>query len=226
MTTAISVADVAGLVQDEVVYYTSGQAGLMTTTIQDAEFAVMDVFVDFSGLNTIGADNADSILRNLFGVNINASGFEQFVHNDVSAAGSWNPAASIDLPQAGAVPQIDSFVTINGGLGQTALDPGFGVGLPLDVFNEDIGWYLVPPSDLGAADDGLEVWIGRFVVTGDEARSGAYFDISGTVGYDYGAGTGVHYGDFTESLTFIPVPGTLGVLVAGGFLNVRRRRRI
>ena len=58
MTTAIAVADVAGLVQDRS-STTSGQSGLMTTTIQDAEFAVMDVFVDFSGLNTVGADNAD-----------------------------------------------------------------------------------------------------------------------------------------------------------------------
>ena len=88
-----------------------------------------------------------------------------------------------------------------------------------------IGWYQVPPSEAGGVMPDLSVWIGRFVVTGDEARAGAQFSMTGTIGYDHGIGTGVHYAELDESFTFVPSPGTLGFIGLGAIMHRRKRRK-
>ena len=221
-------ADIAGLVQDAAKFYSLDGDDLQVTTFEDADYAVIDLYVDFSAPNTSGNLNSESYLLNMFGGNVAVSGFESFVQFDASPEGSWKPLFSLDLPSVGAFPQIDSFVTINSGVGadavnNTTLDPGFGDGLNDDIFNTDIGWYQVPPGD-GRVMADLKVWVGRFVVTGEEARNGAEFSMSSTVGYDYQNGTAPFYGEVTSDFTFIPTPGVLAAMGLGT-LCLRRRQR-
>ena len=221
-------ADVAGLVQDAAVFYSLEGNDLQVTSFEDAQYAVIDIYVDFSAPNTSGNFNADSFLLNMYDVNVSVDGFSSFVQNDVSGVGSWKPSFSLDLPAAGALSQIDSFVTINSGVGAdagfnfTELDPGFGTGLNEDIFNTNIGWFQTPPGTGGVMAD-LRVWVGRFVVTGEEARNGAGFTMTSTVGYDYQNDTGAYYGDASGEFTFIPAPGALALIGIGG-LGMRRRR--
>jgi hypothetical protein len=221
-------ADIAGLVQDAAKFYSLDGDDLQVTTFEDADYAVIDLYVDFSAPNTSGNLNSESYLLNMFGGNVAVSGFESFVQFDASAEGSWKPQFSLDLPSVGAFPQIDSFVTINSGVGadavnNTTLDPGFGDGLNDDIFNTDIGWYQVPPGD-GRVMADLKVWVGRFVVTGEEARNGAEFSMSATVGYDYQNGEPPFFGEVTSDFTFIPTPGVLAAMGLGT-LCLRRRQR-
>jgi hypothetical protein len=221
-------ADIAGLVQDAAMFYSLDGDDLQVTTFEDADYAVIDMYVDFSAPNTSGNLNSESYLLNMFRGNVAVSGFESFVQFDASPAGSWKPLFSLDLPSVGAYSQIDSFVTINSGVGadavnNTTLDPGFGDGLNDDIFNTDIGWYQVPPGDGGVMAD-LKVWVGRFVVTGEEARNGAEFSMSSTVGYDYQNGSAPFYGEVTSDFTFIPTPGVLAAMGLGT-LCLRRRQR-
>jgi hypothetical protein len=222
-------ADIAGLVQDAAMFYSLDGDDLQVTTFEDADYAVIDMYVDFSAPNTSGNLNSESYLLNMFRGNVAVSGFESFVQFDASPAGSWKPLFSLDLPSVGAYSQIDSFVTINSGVGadaafnSTTLDPGFGDGLNDDIFNTDIGWYQVPPGDGGVMAD-LKVWVGRFVVTGEEARNGAEFSMSSTVGYDYQNGSAPFYGEVTSDFTFIPTPGVLAAMGLGT-LCLRHRQR-
>ena len=221
-------ADVAGLVQDAAVFYSMDGDDLQVTSFEEAEYAVIDIYADFSAPNTDGNLNADSFLLNMYDVNVSVDGFSSFVQNDVSGVGSWKPSFSLDLPAAGAFSQIDSFVTINSavgadaGLNSTLLDPGFGAGTNADIFNVNIGWYQTPPGNGGVMAD-LRVWIGRFVVTGEEARNGAGFSMTSKVGYDYQNDTGAFYGEASGEFSFIPAPGALALVGLGG-LGIRRRR--
>ena len=144
--------------------------------------------------------------------------------------GSWIPSFSFDLPSQGAYSQIDSFVTINSAVGAdaalnfTTLDPGFGSGENDDIFNQDIGWYQVPPNGDGQVMEDLRVWIGRFVVTGEDARNGAAFTMTSMVGYDYHNDSGAYYGEATGEFSFVPAPGVLAAIAVGGTCLRRRRR--
>ena len=222
-------ADVAGLVQDAAVFYSFDGNDLQVTSFEEAEYAVIDIYADFSAPNTNGNLNADSFLLNMFDVNVSVDDFSSFVQKDASGVGSWKPNFSLDIPVANAFSQIDSFVTINSGVGAdaafniTELDPGFEAGTNADIFNSNIGWYQTPPAGDGGVMADLRVWIGRFVVTGEEARNGAGFSMTSTVGYDYQNDTGAFYGDASGDFTFVPAPGVLAMMSIGG-LGMRRRR--
>ena len=226
-----AMADVAGLVQDGVTYYTTGASGLITTSLEEAEYAVIDVYVDFSAENTQDHENSESFLLNMFNVNVATSGMSSFVQSDLTAEGSWVPSFSADQPDMGAFSQIDSFVTINSVVGEdhalnlTKLDPYFGAGTNDDIFNVNVGWYQVPPNLEGGVMQDLRVWIGRFVATGEEARGAAGFEMSSTVGYDYQDGTAPYYGAASGEFTFVPAPGVLTALMLGSVGLGRRRRR-
>ena len=227
VASSASLADVSGIVgQDTLRFYAEDGSA---TDFSSAAYAVMDLYVDFSAANTEGYNNEDSFLLNVFNVNVTPFCFDEFHHSDV-VGGSWSPGFSLDIPGL-ANPVIDSFVTIGGAVGAgaatngTALDPSFGAGQNADIFNDNVGWYAAPTAGQGGAVD-LQTWIGRFVVTGDQARAGANFDIFVDVGYNYGAGTGAFFAeDLGGNFHFgIPAPAALALLGPAG-LWLRRRRR-
>jgi hypothetical protein len=224
-------ADVAGLVQDGVTYYAADGAGLVTTSLDNAEWAVIDVYVDFSAVNTQGHDNSESFLLNMYNVNVATSGMSSFVQSDLVPGGSWVPSFSANSPSSGAYSQIDSFVTINSVVGEefalnpTVLDPYFGEGTNEDIFNTNIGWYQVPPNSKGGVMQDLRVWIGRFVATGEDARNDASFEMVSTVGYDYQDGTAPFSAGASGEFSFIPAPGVLATMMLGSVGLGRRQRR-
>ena len=204
--------------------------------ISPASYAVMDLYVQFNAANTDGFNNAQSHMLSAFNWNITSSA-GNFHQSDLTgtgsgAGGSWKPSFSFDIPGT-ANSAIDSFVTIGGGVGSMAAtnvttpDPNLGAGLNGDIFNANVGWFLNPPTstqgDVIGSD--FEVWLGRFVVTGDLARDGASFGVSGTIGYNYGQGTGSYSADVNGDFLFgeIPAPGAIALLGLGG-LCARRRR--
>ena len=225
-----AIADVAGLVQDGVSYYRLDGTSVVSASLEDAQYAVIDVYVDFSAPNTQDHENSESFLLNMFQVNVNTSGMGSFQQNDLTAEGSWIPSYSANLPGAGAFSQIDSFVTINSVVGEesafnlTTLDPGFGEGTNDDIFRTDVGWYQVPPNADGGVMADLRVWIGRFVATGEEARNDAGFQMTSRVGYDYQDDTIPYYGDASGEFSFIPAPGVLTAMMLGS-VGLRRRQR-
>ena len=228
VATSATLADVSGIVgQDTLRYYESD--GATQTDFANAAYAVLDLYVDFSAPNTEGYTNEESVLLNMFGVNVFSFGFDgMFNQSDVAFAtmGTWTPSLSIDIPGT-SNPTIDSMVTIGGVPGATngtSLDPGFGDGTPDTIYLPDIGWYASPDSGQGNVNEDLQVWIGRFVVTGDQARGGANFDFFGDIGYNYGANTGAYFNyDQGGNFTFVPTPGALALLGLSG-LCLRRRR--
>ena len=232
---AVALADMGGLVgQDTLRYY--GADGTTESNFADASYAVLDLYVQFNATNTHDYDNVDSRMLNVLDTNITANGFGNFYQNDLTGSGSgdfvgsWKPSFSFDIPGT-ANSTIDSFITIGGGVGTQAAtnvttpDPNLGAGLNGAIFNENVGWFLNPPTnpqgDVLGTD--FEVWIGRFVVTGDEARAGANFDLFGSVGYNYGDGTGAYFGDMGGNFVFTPAPGALALMGLAG-LGARRRR--
>ena len=224
-------ADVAGLVQDQARFFAMNGTELMTTTLEDAEYAVIDVYVDFSAPNTSDHLNSESYLLNMFNVNVTSVGIDSFVQSDLTSDGTWLPSLSGDEPALGAYSAIDSFVTINSLVGEdsasnlTLLDPGFGDGTNADIFNQDIGWYQAPPNGSGSVLADMRVWIGRFVATGEEARNNAGFEMTGTVGYDYQDGSGAFFGEASGEFSFIPAPGALALMTLGGIGIGRTRRK-
>ena len=223
-TAGISNADVAGLIQSNSYYQADGTT---KTELSSAAFAVVDLFLDFSATGTDGYPVEDAFLLNMYGVNVTARGFSEFNHSDLTDEGSWLP--SFTLPAADARPNIDSFITVGTpsppeAPNATALDPNFGSGTNAEIFGTDIGWYAPPVREQGGVDENLQVWIGRFAVTGEEARQGANFTMTGIAGYYYGAGTGPFSGETEGTFSFIPAPGMLAACGIGGLLGVRRRR--
>ena len=235
ISSSAALADVSGLSgQDTLRYYAAD--GSTDAGLADAAYAVIDVFVNFDAENTHGFSNADSHMLSAFNFNFFSDTLvENFYQSDLTgsgsgAAGSWKPSFSFDIPGT-ANPRIDSFITIGGGVGAEAAvnvttpDPNLGTATNAAIFNDNVGWFLNPPTSTQGDQLDLEVWIGRFVVTGEEARNGANFDVMGTIGYNYGAGTG-SFNDDVESNFFygeIPAPGALALLGLGG-LCARRRR--
>ena len=234
IATSAATADISGIRgQDTLRYY--GEDGSTETDLAGASYAVMDLYIQFNGANTDGFDNADSHMLSAFNMNFDSS-FGNFYQNDLTGmgsgdfVGSWKPSFSFDIPGT-ANSAIDSFITIGGGVGSQAAtnvttpDPNLGAGLNGDLFNENVGWFLNPPTstqgDVLGSD--YEVWIGRFTVTGDQARDGAAFSVAGTIGYNYGQGTGSFSADIDDSFTYVPGPGALALIGLGG-LCARRRR--
>ena len=220
----ISNADVAGLVQNTSYY---GADGTTSTELSSAAYAVVDLYMGFADTGAQGYPIEDAFLLNMYGVNVTARGFSEFNQSDVTPDGSWVP--SLTLPVGGAMPNVDSFVTIGtpdpaGSPNSTSLDPNFNNGANSDIFEANIGWYAPPLPAQGGIDEELRVWIGRFAVTGEEARMGANFTLTGTAGYYYGAGTGPFSGDVEGTFSFIPAPGVLAAFGLSGLVSGRRRR--
>ena len=222
--TSAATADISGLRgQDTLRYYAAD--GSTETDLAGASYAVIDLYAQFNAANTDGFNNADSHMLSAFNWNFTSS-TGSFEHSDLTgAAGSWKPSFSFDIPGT-ANSNIDSFITIGGGVGASAAinvttpDPNLGGASAGDIFNANVGWFLNPPTstqgDVVGSD--LEVWLGRFVVTGDQARDGASFGVSGTIGYNYGQGTGSFSGDVSGSFLYgeIPAPGAIALLGLGG----------
>jgi hypothetical protein len=235
ITSSAALADVSGIVGQDTLRYFAAD-GSTDAVLEDASFAVLDVFVRFDAENTHGYNNADSHMLSAFNFNLFTDTLvENFYQNDLTgqgsgAAGSWKPSFSFDIPGT-ANPRIDSFITIGGGVGNEAAvnattpDPNLGSAINSAIFNDNIGWFLNPPTSTQGDQLDLEVWIGRFVVTGDEARNGANFNMAGTIGYNYGSGTGSFNNDVDSTFFYgeIPAPGALALLGLGG-LCARRRR--
>ncbi len=232
VSSSAALADVSGLIGQETLRYYAAD-GLSETTLDDAAFAVIDLFVEFRAENTHGYSNADTRMFSTFNVNLSKDGIDEyFYQNDftgsgsVDFVGSWKPNFSVDIPGV-ANPRIDSFITIGGGVGAEAarnrtVNSRF-TGLNGSIFNPNIGWYLNPPTSTQADVIDFEVLYGRFVVTGDDARAGANFDLLGSVGYNYGDGTGAYFGEVSGTFYYTPAPGPLALLGLGG-LGARRRR--
>ena len=187
---------------------------------------VIDVYVSSD-------DDADTVLG-IFDFSLNPEAqviYFQSASEPAFPTNTWwlpkNPGGIFDLQ---SVRRSDSFVTIGGGVGADAAtnvttpDPNLGTATNPDIFNENVGWFLNPPTSSQGDVVDFKVWVGRFVVTGAEARGGANFDMSGTVGYNYGESTGAYFGDGGGNFTFnIPAPGALALLGLGGFATRRRR---
>ena len=231
ISSSAALADVSGLTgQDTLRFYAAD--GATEASLNDAAWAVVDLYVSFTAENTHGFDNADSHMLSAFNFNLESDTIGLFSHSDLTSAGdsmmgSWKPSFSFDIPGT-ANSNIDSFITIGGGVGAQAAvnvttpDPNLGAATNPAIFNDNIGWFLNPPTSTQGDVLDFEVWIGRFVVSGDEARAGANFDISGTVGYNYGSGTGSYNDDVSDNIV-LPAPGALALLGLSG-LCARRRR--
>ena len=231
VSSSAALADVSGLIGQETLRYYAAD-GLSETTLDDAAFAVIDLFVEFRAENTHGYSNADTRMLSTYSVNLSTDGFaEYFYQNDFigsgsGAAGSWKPNYSLDSPGI-SNSTIDSFITIGGGVGAEAARNrtatyGF-TGSNSSIFNDNIGWYLNPPTSTQADVIDFEVWYGRFVVTGDDARAGANFDLAGTITNNYGSGTEAFYRDISGTFYYTPAPGALALIGLAG-LGARRRR--
>ena len=208
-------------------------------TVTDDEaaigFAVIDLYANFSAPNTDGFDNEASHMLSAFNFNVALNNTEtglfyqsDLVGSGADGAGSWKPSFSFDIPGS-ANSTVDSFVTIGGGVGALAAtnvttpDPNLGSATAADIFNDNVGWFLNPPTSTQGDVIELLVWIGRFTVDGNNARNGANFDFNGTIGYNYGSGTGSFNADAGGNYQFIPAPGALALLGMSG-LCLRRRR--
>lgn len=233
IASSAAMADVSGIFgQDTLRYYAAD--GETEASADDAAYAVIDLYVDFSATNTHGFNNADSHMLSTFNMNFESDNFGYFNQNDITGqgngefVGSWKPSFSFDIPMT-SNSKIDSFITIGGGVGSQAAtnvttpDPNLGAGLNGAIFNDNVGWFLNPPTSTQGDVLDFEVWVGRFVVTGEEARNGANFDVSGTIGYNYGSGTGSFNTDVSGNFNYIPAPGALALLGLGGLCSRRRR---
>jgi hypothetical protein len=234
IASSAAMADVSGIFgQDTLRYYAAD--GETEAELGDAAYAVIDLYVDFSATNTHGFNNADSHMLSTFNMNFQSNNFGFFNQNDITGqgngefVGSWKPSFSFDIPMT-SNSKIDSFITIGGGVGSQAAtnvttpDPNLGAALNGAIFNDNVGWFLNPPTSTQGDVLDFEVWVGRFVVTGDDARNGANFDVSGTIGYNYGSGTGSFNTDVGGNFLFeIPAPGALALLGLGGLCSRRRR---
>ena len=107
----------------------------------------------------------------------------------------------------------------------TTPDPNLGAATNSMIFNDNVGWFLNPPTSTQGDQLDLEVWIGRFVVTGDEARNGANFDVMGTIGYNYGAGTGSFNNDVDSNFYYVRFRHLVPLRCSASVDSALRRRR-
>ena len=205
-------ADVSGLIGQDTIHFYEAD-GITKTNSANAAYAVIDVFVEFLAPNTHGYTNADSHMLSAFNCNFFSDTIvENFHQSDLTgsgtgANGSWKPSFSFDINGV-SNPRIDSFITIGGGVGLDAAtnvttpDPNLGTATNAAIFNDNVGWFLNPRTSPQGDVINFEVWLGRFVVSGDEARAGASFAIEGTIGYNYGPGTGSFSDDVSATFSF------------------------
>ena len=227
-TSTGAMADLSGLVgQDTLRFYDAN--GQSQTDLQNAAYAVIDVYLEYAAENTEGYRNADTSTKAMRNVNISAAGFSDFTQKDITGSpGSWAPQESKDV-SPNAISTIDSFVTVGGEVGSGAeknatyfpLAPWGDLSAP-NIFNPNIRWanYNTMQTEL---DSELRVMVGRFVVTGEEARNGASFSMSGFTSYSYGTNTGTFTAHFENEFVFTPTPGAVALLGIGG-ASLRRRR--
>ena len=219
-TSALS-ADFTGFASDG--WYGMNSDG-SSAAITSADFAVIDIYAQFDTNENDGYSAADSTVLSMFDADIQMSGGLAFNQADV-AGGSWDPKFSFDLPSAGSLPWVDSFVTIGGTPGatnNTNLDPNFdpttGTSVPTGA-----GWFTGAPEALqGRVDGSGQTFLGRFVVSAADAI-GESISFSADISYNYGIGTGTFFGNGSDSWTVVPAPGALALLGLAG-LTARRRR--
>jgi predicted NBD/HSP70 family sugar kinase len=208
--------------------------GLSVASIASADFIGFDgiVSTNSAGTNVVMMygvyDNDNAVVLNVFGADIGAP--VEFNHSDVqiAAGGTWNPTASLDIPNF-SDSSNDSYVTIGYGVGAaaatngTALDPGFNGGLG-GTIPIGAGWYNGNPNNaqtvsaFGGGLDGISgyaVLLGQFVFSGD-----LLFEFTADIGANSGPGTEVVFGADTF---IIPAPGALALLGLGGLVARRRR---
>lgn len=221
-----ALADLAGI-SGTLTYYEAD--GTTETTLADAAYSVLDIHLDFSAENTHGYDNSETLARAIRFANFSASRLTSFVQNDASGSiGSWRPQDSLEMPGI-ANPLIDSFVTMGGGVGMEAVSNS--TDLPFNpwgdatgeaIFNKNLRWHNYNTTQT-RVDSDLTIMIGRFVVTGQEARDGANITLNGRADFNYGPGTGIYRQEFSQKMIFTPGPAGLAALALG--LGGTRRRR-
>ena len=226
--TGFAQGDLAGIVgNDSLRYY--AEDGMTSTSLEQAAYAVIDLRLDFSAPDTHGQENSETLLNMIRNFNISVEGFDLFNQSDLAGSdGSWDPTSSEDVPGI-ANSGIDSFVTIGGGVGadapanDTSLGgAAWGTTSGPDIFNGNVRWANYNPAQ-ARVDDRLQIWIGRFVVTGDEARNGAFFTVGGRSGYRYEGEAGNYFENFSGSFSFIPAPAGLPLIGLAGSFTRRRR---
>jgi len=219
-TSALS-ADFAGFSSDG--WYGMNSDG-SAAGITSADFAVIDIYAQFDSAESDGFSAADSTVLSLFSANISMTDGRSFNHADV-AGGSWDPKFSFDLPAAGSLPWVDSFVTIGGSPGSannTNLDPNFDPSTG-GFIPSGAGWFTGAPDALqGRADGDRRTFVGRFVVDAADAI-GESINFSASMSYNYGIGTGTFFGEGSGSWEIVPAPGALALLGLAG-ISARRRR--
>jgi hypothetical protein len=221
-------ADLAGVIGDDSLRYYE-EDGTTSTSLEQAAYAVIDLRLDFSAPDTHGQESSETLLNTIRNFNISVEGFDLFNQSDLAGTdGSWDPTRSENVTGV-ANSVIDSFVTIGGGVGADAASndtllggAAWGTTSGPDIFNGNVRWANYNPAQT-RVDDQLQVWIGRFVVTGDEARNGVSFSVEGRSGYRYFGETGHYFEDFSGSFSFIPAPGALPLIGLAGSLARRRR---
>ena len=221
-TSALS-ADFAGFSSDG--WYGMNLDGSSADINGGAEFCVIDIYAQYDSNESDGFPSADSTVLSLFDATIEMSDGRTFNQADV-AGGSWDPKFSFDLPSAGSLPWVDSFVTIGGNPGatnNTNLDPNFDPSTGGFV-PSGAGWFTGAPEALqGRVDGNLQTLVGRFVVTNIDA-AGESISFSSQMSYNYGIGPGTYFESGSGSWEIpVPAPGALALLGIGGLATRRRR---
>ena len=195
-----------------------------SASIGDAQFAVIDIYAQFDTNESDGFSAADSTVLSAFDATIEMSDGRSFNQADV-AGGSWDPKFRFDLPSAGSLPWVDSFVAIGGTPGatnNTNLDPNFDPSTGGFV-PSGAGWFTGAPEALqGRVDGDGRTLMGRFAVSNVDAI-GESISFSAQLSYNYGIGTGTYFASGSGSWEIVPAPGALALLGLGGIVARRRR---
>lgn len=195
-----------------------------TGAVGSTDYVVIDVYAQFDTNESDGFPWQDSTVLSMFDANISMSDGRDFQHHDI-AGGSWNPGFSLDLPSAGGLPWVDSFVLIGGDPGTTnntnldpSFDPSTGGQVPVGA-----GWFTGSPEALQGRIDGLgRTYVGRFVVESAGAI-GTSLSFDSQMSYNYGIGTGTYFGNGANSWEIIPAPGAIALMTLAGIVSRRRR---